>query len=205
MIHQTFQEETRARGARKVRIINLGLEPWEALAMGLEVETVKAGEQRKPVAEYVTGHPCEEPESNWAEWLQTKRVELNAMSTPEFIRWLDSKMATYDKLIPPAAVLDAELDERIEAKVRAAITERILREAGLENQVAAAIAAIEKPSPAVLAEGIRRLFRQEPDREWRDHVEAIARDIAEEPQERKGRDLNASGARPKSRNPSIPT
>jgi hypothetical protein len=77
-------------------------------------------------------------------------------------------------------VLDAELDERIEFKVRASITERILREAGLENLVAAALAAIEKPSPAVLAEGIRRLFRQEPDSEWRDHVEAIARELAEE-------------------------
>jgi len=180
MIYQTFQEQTKARGAHKVRIINLGLEPWEALAMGLEVETVKAGEQRKPVAEYVNGHPCEEPEGDWAEWLQTKRVELNAMSTPEFIRWLDSKMAAYDKLIPPAAVLDAELDERIEFKVRASITERILREAGLENLVAAALAAIEKPSPAVLAEGIRRLFRRKLDSEWRDHVEAIAREVAEE-------------------------
>src|SRR5260370_31962040 len=104
MIHQTFQEETRARGARKVRIINLGLEPWEALATGLEVETVKAGNRRKPVAEYVSGHPCEEPEGDWAEWLQTHRVELNAMTTPEFIRWLDGKMAGYDKVIPPAAV-----------------------------------------------------------------------------------------------------
>src|SRR5262249_11868573 len=106
LIYDTFQGATKARGARKVKIINLGLEPWEALAMGLDVETVKAGDQRKPVAAYVTEHQYEEPEGNWAEWLQTKRVELNAMSTPEFIRWLDSKMAAYDKLIPPAAVLD---------------------------------------------------------------------------------------------------
>jgi len=180
LIYETFQRATKARGARKIKIINLGLEPWEALAIGLEVETFKAGDRRKPVAEYVTEHPGGEPEGNWAEWLQTKRVELNAMSTPEFIQWLDSKMAAFDKLVPPATVLDAELDERIEAKVRTAITERVLREAGLENQVAAAIAAIEKPNAAILAEGIRCLFRQEPDREWRDHVEAIAREMARE-------------------------
>ena len=42
MIYQTLQEETRARGARKIEIINIGLEPWEAVAMGLEVETVEA-------------------------------------------------------------------------------------------------------------------------------------------------------------------
>ena len=51
MIHQTFQEATRARGARKVTIVNLGLEPWEAIADGLAVENVDRGEKHKPVAE----------------------------------------------------------------------------------------------------------------------------------------------------------
>ena len=53
MIYQTLQEATKARGARKIEIINLGLQPWEAIDMGLEVETVKEGERRKPVADYV--------------------------------------------------------------------------------------------------------------------------------------------------------
>jgi hypothetical protein len=179
MIYQTFQEETKARDARKIKIINLGLEPWEALAMGLEVEIVKEGERRKPVADYAAEHPSDESEGNWADWLQTHRVELNAMTTPEFIAWLDGKMAAYSKLIPPGDVLEAELDKRIEEKVRADITERILREAGLDEHVAAAVAAIEKPSAAVLAEGIRNLFQQEPDREWRDHIESIAREAVE--------------------------
>ena len=71
-------------------------------------------------------------------------------------------------------MLEAELDERIENKVRAAITERILREAGFEDQVAAAIAAIEKPDAAALAEGIKRTIQAEARREWRDHIEAEA-------------------------------
>jgi DNA topoisomerase VI subunit A len=29
MIYQTFQEATKARGARKIKIVNIGLEPWE--------------------------------------------------------------------------------------------------------------------------------------------------------------------------------
>ena len=53
MIYQTFQQETKARGARKVRIVNLGLEPWEAIDDGLEVEDVEKGEKHKPVADYV--------------------------------------------------------------------------------------------------------------------------------------------------------
>ena len=32
MIYQTLQEATKARKARKIEIVNLGLEPWEALA-----------------------------------------------------------------------------------------------------------------------------------------------------------------------------
>jgi hypothetical protein len=171
MIHQTFQEETKARGARKITIVNLGLEPWEGIAMGLEVENVGAGERRKPVADYVR----ERGDGDWEGWLQTHRIEINAMTTPQFIEWLDGKLAPYSgKLIPPADVLTAELDTRIEDKIRAAITERILREAGFEGQVTAAIAAIQKPTGAVLAKGVEQLFARELDRNWRDHIEEVA-------------------------------
>jgi hypothetical protein len=50
MIYQTFQEATKARGARKVKIVNLGLEPWEAIEANLEVERVPRDHQRKAVA-----------------------------------------------------------------------------------------------------------------------------------------------------------
>ena len=180
MIYQTFQEATKARGARKIKIVNLGLEPWEAVEMGLEVEDVEEGKRRKAVADYVLDREDAAPDgTSWEEWLQTHRVELNAMTTPQFIEWLDGKMAAYGKLVPPLEVLEAELAERIEQKVRAAVTERILREAGFENQVATAIAAIEKPDGAVLAEGIKDLFKQEPDCEWRDHIEAEAKSALE--------------------------
>jgi hypothetical protein len=171
MIYQTFQEATKARGARKIKIVNLGLEPWEAVAMGLEVENVGDGERRKPVADYVLNR---DDGDHWEEWLQTNRVELNAMTTPEFIEWLDGKMEEHGdgKLVPPPEVLTVELDKRLKDKVRDDIRERILREARFENQVAKAIAAIKKPSGAALTKGVRRLFKQEPEREWRDAIEA---------------------------------
>jgi hypothetical protein len=180
MIYQTLQEATKARGARKIKIVNLGLEPWEAIAMGLEVEDVERAKRDQAVADYVKARDDDE---DWQEWLQTHRIELNAMTTRRFIEWLDSKMAEHGcgKLVPPADVITAELRSTIKEKLRAAITDRILREAGIDDQVAAAIAAIEEPSAAVLAEGIQRLFRQEPASEWRDHVEAIARELTEEP------------------------
>ena len=61
MIYQTLQEATKARGARKIEIINLGLEPWEAVDMGLEVETLKekdraqAGRRVRPRARWRLG------------------------------------------------------------------------------------------------------------------------------------------------------
>src|SRR5215831_3719200 len=52
-IYETFQEATKARGARKIKIINLGLEPWEAIETGLEVEEIEPAKKRRPVADYV--------------------------------------------------------------------------------------------------------------------------------------------------------
>jgi hypothetical protein len=154
-----------------VRICCPLVAPWEAIEMGLEVETVKRSDRRKPVANYVREHKGRD----WEEWLQTHRIELNAMTTPQLIEWLDEKLAPYEgKLIPPNDVLTTELTERIEEKVRAATTERILREAGFERQVAKTIAAIKMPSAADVVTGIKKLFEKTPDREWRDYIEARA-------------------------------
>src|SRR5262249_40694942 len=79
MIYHTFQEATNARGARKIKVINIGLEPWEAKQMGLGVENIEPLEdgKRRPVADYVIDYD-EEHGTNWAGWLQTHRTELNA-------------------------------------------------------------------------------------------------------------------------------
>ena len=178
MIYQTLQEATKARGARKIEIINLGLEPWEAIEMDLEIETLEEKDRTKPVADYVRDR---DDGDYWVDWLQTNRVELNAMTTPQLIDWLDAKMAKFGdgKLIPPEVVLEQELADRIANKVRDAITERILREAGIEDLVAAAIAAITMPDGINLAKKIRALFKREADGEWRDAVEAVAIELCE--------------------------
>jgi hypothetical protein len=98
------------------------------------------------------------------------------MTTPQLIEWLDRKLAEHGvgKLIPPGDALTAELDNRIEGKLREIIAERILREANFEGQVAAAVAAIDTPNADELAQGIEQLFKREPERQWRDHIEAVA-------------------------------
>jgi hypothetical protein len=171
MIFQTLQQETKARGARKVKIVNLGLEPWEAIEMDLETETLDEKDRVKPVADYVREH-----DGNWEDWLQSNRIELNAMTTPQFLEWLDRKMAEFGsgKLVPPSDVLEQELADRLENKVRTAITEHILREAQIDTRVTAAVAKIKKPDGATLARDIKRLFEQQSDRQWQDAIEAVA-------------------------------
>jgi hypothetical protein len=178
MIYQTLQEETKARGARKIKIINIGLEPWEAVEMGLEVETLEEKKRRKPVANYVRERDEDEGE-DWEEWLQTHRVELNAMTTPQLIEWLDQKMAEHGtvKLIPPPDVLEAELATSVEEKIRDALIEQILHDAGLDEQVEKAIASIQMPDADALTHGIKELFEQNPSEGWRDHIEDVAQRI----------------------------
>jgi hypothetical protein len=83
------------------------------------------------------------------------------------------------KLIPPPDVLEAELSKSIEEKIRSAFTERILREARFEDQIAEAIAAIEKPDAAALEDGIEELFEEQPDAQWRDHITAVAEELSD--------------------------
>ena len=114
MIYQTLQDATKARRARKIEIVNLGLEPWEAVEMGLNVEDLPEAKNRRPVADYIEEHDGDE---GWGEWLQSHRVELNEMTPAQLIDWLDEKMGEHGdgKLIPPDDVLEETNREATEA------------------------------------------------------------------------------------------
>ena len=63
-------------------------------------------------------------------WLQSNRIELNAMTTPEFIEWLDCKFRPYaGKLIPPIEVMEHRLRQTTRRKLSQKLTEDILRDA----------------------------------------------------------------------------
>ena len=134
LIYETLQRETGARPGRKVRVIDLGLNPWEAEEMGLQSEKIK--KEKRPVARYVTEYDRANG-TNWEGWFQENRYELNAMTTPQFIRWLDSKMEQHDsrKIIPPDEIMIDELHVITTSKLRDAITDKILREANIDNLV----------------------------------------------------------------------
>ena len=90
-------------------MIDLGFFPWTALAEGLLREPVEK-KSRRAVADCIkerdtrnmlSGNPDNEP--NWESWLQQWRVELNAMTTAEFVDWMNAQFAKHGaaKTIPP--------------------------------------------------------------------------------------------------------
>lgn len=140
LIHQALLEETKARKGRKIHIVNLGIEPWEALEMGLQVENFREDTGRNmrklPIADYV----AQKDNGRWAKWLQTNRVELNAMTSPQFIDWLDGKFeGVQRKLVPEEKVMRDTFNQQSEEAIRQALTAKILKEAGLNELVAAAM------------------------------------------------------------------
>lgn len=175
LIYQSLQEGTKARPGRKVQIINLGLEPEEALDMGLQVEDVKRDtNKRQPVAEYV--------DEDWQDWLQAHRVELNAMSTPQLLAWLDKKMKAYEgKLIPPGDVLEDRLEREVRARLEVKITEQVLNEAKVAERVEKEFGKrrdILKLSLKTIQEQVSSELAANPADHWSRPVKEIAQEIA---------------------------
>jgi hypothetical protein len=129
-IQHTLQFATLARGARAIEIVDLGLQPWEGKELDLAVEEVvrklnKDGTPRQvPVGDYVRARTDRAPTGEtWEEWLQHHRYELNAMTAPELIAWLDRKLAERGdgKLIPPPDIIVDGFGERVRERAENAI------------------------------------------------------------------------------------
>jgi hypothetical protein len=177
MIYQAIQEATDARPGRRVRIINLGLEPAEAVQMNLAVEDVQAKGKRlkrSPVANYV------DPE--WAGWLQSHRVELNAMTSGQFLAWLDGKFEqAVGKVIPPADVLAAQLGREVRVQLERRITDSVIRDAGIPGLVEQAY---RRRQPLVdegvgnLTFAVESCLTTKPELPWTVPVQRVAAGIA---------------------------
>jgi hypothetical protein len=174
MIYQTLQEATKARGARLVEIINLGLEPAEGRRMGLQVEEIKRGADDKtaPVADYV-------PDEDKV-WLQENRIELNAMTTPQFLGWLDRKFEPYrGKVTPPVQVMRDRLEDELRADLKGRFTRKILKRAGIDDLVERAMHKREEAIGETDLETIVTLaLEKDPRKPWLAPVKRLARRIS---------------------------
>jgi len=173
-IFETLQEETKARPGRKVNIINLGLEPEEALSMCLEVEKVDKSNRDKAVAYYV--------EQKWKEWLQSNRVELNAMSTPQFLGWLERKIQFYDKgkVIPPTSLMIENLDSNIKGILGKIISDDILQQNGYDEKLNRTFEQVKKrysDDQFDLKEIVEAGLKSKPTDIWRDVIENVSDEV----------------------------
>lgn len=127
MIYQTLVEETKSRGARKIKVIDLGLNPDEVLAMGLEVETVKKTD----------GKSGDSLDQESKKWLQTHRVELNAMTSLQLVDWLERKFQEYagGKIVPEEDVLRSTLHSNLHRFAETKIRDEILAANQYESKV----------------------------------------------------------------------
>jgi hypothetical protein len=139
MIYQTLQEATKARPRRTIEVIDLGLNPKEAMELAaegiVEIEPTHY-KKRQPVGDHINVRD--------GEWLQNHRVELNAFTSRQLIDWLDKNMSKYPgKVIPPAAVLGERLRSDLHERVEQVITEQILVEGKRDERVARAMAELD--------------------------------------------------------------
>ncbi len=173
MIYQTLQEGTKARPGRRVEIVNIGLDPAEALDMELPAENVES-QRSIPVADYI--------DDEWREWLQTHRVELNAMDTPAFLEWLDGKTQHVSgKLIPPPAVVADRLHQDTRALIRRGLIDEALLHARIEEWTAEALDGLGGELRRVrtrLTPTIRRKLAADPALPWTSPVADAAAKVA---------------------------
>jgi hypothetical protein len=176
MIYQTLQDGTKARPGRRVEIVNLGLDPAESLEMCLPIEHVGGkgnGDRSVPVAAYL--------DSEWRVWLQENRVELNAMDTPTFLTWLDSKMDHAEKLIPPDSVLTGRLLAETRGLIRRRLIDDAIRAANVDGETEATLADLQpkiaragRKLPATVAKDLA----SSPAHHWTSPVSSVAVKLA---------------------------
>ena len=177
MIFQTLQEETRARGRRKVEIVNIGLEPWEAYQMGLDPEDRDSNAKDAPVADYVKNRI---DGTDWTGWLQRKRFELNVMTMPQFIAWLDGKMEEHGvcKVVPPVDVVREQIRSDAEFNLRQAIQLQLLHDAGFEDKVANAVDLLVLPDDNEIETELPEYLDDNPIDHWSDWASQTAKGLA---------------------------
>lgn len=183
-IFETLSAATRSHRGTRVTVTNLGLDPWEALEMGLEVEKVAESDRKRPVAEYVDRNQISPSsygytEYDWNDWLQYYRVELNAMTTPQFLEWLESKMEQYGvgKVVPTEDVLQSEYEKTQESLVRSKLLESVLAEVGFEEMVANAVNELGSAGDMTeLIENVRKGLTDNMEAHWSSVVRNLASD-----------------------------
>ena len=116
----------------EVPLIDIGLRLTDAVAMDLQAERVTVSEWYARAAT-LRRHGATDQEINFLRW---ERVELNAMTSGQFIDFIEAKFAEHgvEKVLPDAAVIGAHarrlIEQRLAHYALAEIRQQLANEAG---------------------------------------------------------------------------
>jgi DNA topoisomerase VI subunit A len=150
-----FTDTRRYTFSNEVQVVDLGLRLSDVQELGLEGESyeVKDWDAR---LETLRRHGATEEE---IEFLRTQRVELNAMTAPEFVAFLEKKLAFHaKKVVPDKAVIEAHarrIWEQLQAQERC---KEILEAIHAESATA--------ELPRNLVAQVKRLLKKESPLSW---------------------------------------
>jgi hypothetical protein len=177
-IARALREETRRMPGYSVDIVDLGLFYEEAVEMELGTEEfvrrkdLPAGLVLSPAARAAFTGVYNSRDRTWT----ATRVELNAMTNEQLVDFIEKglrKVGAVGKVHPPEVVLSAHYEGALREALRAAITERILREARIEEQVEAALVT-RTVAGVALAGYVTTTLRDDPSTHWRAVLEERA-------------------------------
>jgi hypothetical protein len=185
-IARTLQEETRRMKGYRVDVVDIGLKLEEAIEMGLQAEEfTRQQDIPQGVKEDLT-----ELEEEWfigrkvgkKSWV-CRRIELNAMSAPQLVAFIEAKLAEHGataKVLPHADVVQAHAEELYQTLAEKLAERRILEMLDVPSLVARALEAAGKADFAGLQDRLAEALAANPPESWRDLAEAEARKAAAE-------------------------
>jgi hypothetical protein len=159
----------RYRFDNPVNLIDIGLRLADVGELGLGSEPIEAKSEKEMAKrmETLERHGATEEE---IDFLQTHRVELNAMTAPAFVFFLEGKLEEYgvEKLIPGEATIEKHARRIVEQIGTENALEEILEEVREEAQTV--------PLPKDLTERVNQVLLDSPDRSWDAAVSEVIRE-----------------------------
>ncbi|EGD51734.1 ATP-binding region ATPase domain protein [Thermoanaerobacter ethanolicus JW 200] len=177
-IARTLREETERMKGYSVDVIDIGLKLEEALEMGLQSETFTR-EQDIPngIKENLT--PLEK------EWFigkkihnkssLSRRIELNAMSGPQLVEYIEKKLEKYGacaKVLPPQDIVITHANNLHHALLEKQLEQRIIEKLNIRALVNRTIDQLPSPNFGNLMEYLSQELSINPPESWRQLVQA---------------------------------
>ena len=164
----TLSADTRRYAFRsEFKVIDLGLRLDDVRALELESEPVALSADKEKLANTLRRHGATEDEIAFL--MEGQRVELNAMTSDQFIAFVESKLteAGIAKVVPPKA----RLDDAYRLFARSKRVKTVVEEA------IGAIAGAEISVPNDLSDQVRAYLAEHPDEPWERAVRHVAADF----------------------------